>query len=142
MACCEFNAKNSISFQRNVFGRYVRNVSSVETTLAGYFMKETPRPWFMCLRIIKQMNRAYWKRYCTLFTTSYFMKFYFGKKKKKKKKIWSKSGQSYAAVFVFYLWRDHWQNFRTVTNFMYSSSLSRNTRFLYWYKWRVLVSKH
>ena len=32
--------------------------------------------------------------------------------------------------FVFYLWRNLWQTFRTAANFLYNSSLSRNTKFL------------
>ena len=32
-------------------------------------------------------------------------------------------------IFVFYLWRHLWQTFTTGANFLYNSSLSRNTRF-------------
>ena len=75
------------------------------------------------------------KRYCIPATASYFMKFYFVKWSTFQKygflnKPQVKSGSKVMPVFVFYLWHHLWQTFRTAANFLYNSSLSRNTRFL------------
>ena len=70
---------------------------------------------------------------------------------KKKTQFKVKSRSKVMSVFVFYLWHHLWQTFRTASNFLYNSSLSRNTRFLKYrakflihrhenrYKWRQLV---
>ena len=70
---------------------------------------------------------------------------------KKKTQFKVKSRSKVMSVFVFYLWHHLWQTFRTASNFLYNSSLSRNTRFLKYrakflihrhenrYKWRKLV---
>ena len=90
------------------------------------------------------------------------MKFYFVKWNTFQKcDFWKKTPQvkvkfrsKFKPTFVFCLWRHFWQTFTTVANFLYNSSLDRNTRFFIsgqvfnesfyenWYKWRVPISKH
>ena len=76
------------------------------------------------------------KRYWSAATTSYFMKFYFDKwNTSQKYDFWEKvrvkvkSRSKVMSVFVFYMWLHLWQTFETA-NFLYYSTLSRNTRFL------------
>ena len=76
------------------------------------------------------------KRYWSAATTSYFMKFYFDKWNTSQKnmtfekKFESKSNLDLKFCHVtFYMWLYLWQTFKTA-NFLYYSTLSRNTRFL------------
>ena len=71
------------------------------------------------------------QRYCTPARTSYFMKFYellYKNITLKKPKAKVKSRSKVMPVLVFYLWHHLWQTIRTVADFLYNSSLSRNTR--------------
>ena len=76
-------------------------------------------------------SRSFWKwvslkQYCTSATTSYFVKFFLKRWWLSKKNL--KVKVKFMSAFVFYLWLHLRQAFRTVTNFLYNTSLSRNTR--------------
>ena len=76
------------------------------------------------------------KRYWTRATTScfHFVKWNTFQKYDfyKKQQVKAKSKSKVMPVFVFYLWRNLWQTFRTSVNFLYNFSVSRDTRSLIW----------
>ena len=73
--------------------------------------------------LLKPPEKLQLKQCCTPAARSYFMKFYFLKWNNFERYDFLKSRWKVMPFFVFYLWRNLWQTFRTAVNFLYNSPL-------------------